>query len=694
MAPSVNHDLLVAVLRRMGFAPRLCNLISHYLQGRQTRFRWCNRVSNPVDCAVGVGQGACTSPIFSAISIVPALYHITRLIPQRSIDIRSSFFVFVDDGALAVSSDSMKTNLFILSQQYPHIAAAFESIGILLEIDKLEIAHFVPRGFNGPYLPITISHNSQTVTKVPDKSAWRYLGFFLDPHLRFDYHVKYYSSKAMSTVRGYPMLGNSNRGLIPMQKRLLYVSCILPIMSYGFRLWYNPTHPPQRHLRLFKLTQSAAARWILGAFRTSPIGGMEILAGLLPIPIQLKRLYQQTIVRFSSLPPSHILKYAGEPHRSHNPLYTTGYFNSKRYSHPRTVLQRTLGHSPEVFEPISHSLPHLQPGHRLIDRFPDRFLLHTDAPSKKSKEFGGWLEAKRAFITSIATSSSTYYGFTDGSAKLNRDSGTAAAAYRVYRGRDLFKTLALNFDKAVAVDAELIALSGCVSILTKHASGVVHIFSDGKSAIQLLPNASVHTAHSFSVTAQSRIIEWLERDPSNVMHVHWIPGHEGIPQNEAVDDDAREGLRLTPIPLTTIAWSKQHAKHSATHAWSEQCRNPAYRGHNFLYGRKLPRPSTRRGGPFLRRFKENDITARAARAILNHAPTGEFRTRFFPDEPTSCNDCQVYQTRAHILNKCTRYVRKQRNFLEFLKNSSNPGEALFTFLDSNPSAFTFDDAPT
>jgi hypothetical protein len=67
--------------------------------------------------------------------------------------------------------------------------------------------------------------------------------------------------------------------------------------------------------------------------------------------------------------------------------------------------------------------------------------------------------------------------------------------------------------------------------------------------------------------------------------------------------------------------------------------------------------------------------------------------RFFPREPRDCVECDVEQTRAHVINICTRYTRRRRNFLEFLKNSSDPGREFLEFLVNNPSAFSFADAP-
>jgi len=48
-------------------------------------------------------------------------------------------------------------------------------------------------------------------------------------------------------------------------------------------------------------------------------------------------------------------------------------------------------------------------------------------------------------------------------------------------------------------------------------------------------------------------------------------------------------------------------------------------------------PSYTKGGPWLQWFgHSNLLCARATRAITNHAPIGEYRLRFFPEEEFKC----------------------------------------------------------
>jgi len=70
------------------------------------------------------------------------------------------------------------------------------------------------------------------------KTTWCYLSFIFDHKHLFHQHIDFYTNKAISTIKYMKILGNSSRGLNPVQKRHLYRCCALPIALYGFQLWY------------------------------------------------------------------------------------------------------------------------------------------------------------------------------------------------------------------------------------------------------------------------------------------------------------------------------------------------------------------------------------------------------------------------------------------------------------------------
>jgi len=105
------------------------------------------------------------------------------------------------------------------------------SFGLVMEHDKSEIFHF-SRAHNDSNPELDLSAIGAPILKP--KTYWRYLGFYFDRQLSFKEHVWFYSTKTLTTVKAIGMLGNSTRGLLPLQKRLLYQSCVVPIATYGF----------------------------------------------------------------------------------------------------------------------------------------------------------------------------------------------------------------------------------------------------------------------------------------------------------------------------------------------------------------------------------------------------------------------------------------------------------------------------
>ena len=97
-------------------------------------------------------------------------------------------------------------------------------------------------------------------------------------------------------------------------------------------------------------------------------------------------------------------------------------------------------------------------------------------------------------------------------------------------------------------------------------------------------------------------------------------------------------------------------------------------------------PSYTKGGPWLQIFGHSNLLyACATRAITNHAPIGEYRLRFFPNEEFKClYGNYPIESRRHILYECTRfngYWNPRRNSLSHF----------VMFLIANPNAFAFID---
>ena len=91
-----------------------------------------------------------------------------------------------------------------------------------------------------------------------------------------------------------------------------------------------------------------------------------------------------------------------------------------------------------------------------------------------------------------------------------------------------------------------------------------------------------------------------------------------------------------------------------------------------------------KGGLQINQFSCSNLScARAIRAIMNHAPIGEYHLRFFLRKSFSCL-CRIYliKTRQYILHECRRYNKYWNSLRTMLSH-------LLAFPKFNLSVFSF-----
>ncbi|KZV75258.1 hypothetical protein PENSPDRAFT_571773 [Peniophora sp. CONT] len=285
---------------------------------------------------------------------------------------------------------------------------------------------------------------------------------------------------------------------------------------------------------------------------------------------------------------------------------------------------------------------------------------------------------------------------------MPKQQSRSAAAFRAYRGHTQVAQRAIATGRGTSYDAEMFALTMAIGAVTKLDNvDHIHIFTDCKSAVLTILDTNIHPAQALAVTACRHLRKWLETHDGTIT-LHWCPGHAGFAFNEIVDVDARRAAAtLRKSPYQSHSFRLSGTRLAALTDWRILARSPAYRGHQFLLGRGPIKISDRlktQGTMLHHAGDSSSLMARLTRSTLNHAPTGEFRIRFFPNEPINCDACGdgrygLLHSRFHILNECGRYVRPP-DFYNTLKRSPNPGASLTEFLINNPTAFSFDDAPS
>ena len=193
---------------------KVSNFFKNYLVGRKTQYCWNDFISPAFNINIGVGQGSVLLPICSALYLSPVFHSLEKHLKNLKIPI--SLISFVDNG-LFVSQNKFilhsNANLFC---SYNIMSSLLSKFGLIIKHGKTDVFHFSRA--HGAFSPSPLDLSSISSPLLLPKDIWRYLGFIFDYKLTFRNHIDFYSNKAIFTIKCMKLLGNSTRGINPIQK--------------------------------------------------------------------------------------------------------------------------------------------------------------------------------------------------------------------------------------------------------------------------------------------------------------------------------------------------------------------------------------------------------------------------------------------------------------------------------------------
>jgi len=493
------------------------------------------------------------------------------------------------------------------------------------------------------------------------------------------------------------MLGNSSRGLTPQNKRILYRACVLPIATYGHRLWFYEGAKNIGALKGLTTMQRKAACWIIGAFRTAPTVGVEALAGLPPVRLHLQKLSKRAIFRTATLSDTHPLRsiLKAEFRKGASPHYGSAtHLSAKRMEQVKdaiTETNRTLGKLTEEIQPCA---PENQPGQRLKDLFPDRIKLEKYGGKKgDDTAMGSWNTVLNLIHRTAEAEADTVICGTDASVPLTTRAQAASAAIGTRAGTEIFRSRWMA-GKVLSADAELFAIRIAVvqAVSQPNCSRIV-LFTDSMASADKATNPSPHSGQGHSLAVCRALAAWFEGHSDRKIMFVQVPSILKWGIHQKAHDFVRD-LPAVPTgrrPATSLDTVRKETTQSALDEWQRQFLLGHARGSQFLDLRALTGgpmlPTYLKGGTWMHAVaQDNALCARVVRCITNHAPTGEYYSRFNIEAHLACPcDDAAPETRAHIFLRC----KNTQNLDQFPRTL----ESLITFLQANPQTFAFRKEP-
>ncbi|KAF8637827.1 hypothetical protein AX16_010744 [Volvariella volvacea WC 439] len=419
-----------------------------------------------------------------------------------------------------------------------------------------------------------------------------------------------------------------------------------------------------------------------------------------------------------------------------------------------TQPQRDISH-PCVHEGDSRNLliPENRPGLRPLEKYKDRVKYVLAHPPKSANNaYHKYALARRAQLDELVAGHTSkdvmpelrhidttpIIIFSDGS-KRNTEQYASGAAYTAYAQNARIVSGKRFAGRCTNFEAEIYGMGlGVLDILAnmlnvriwgddpvwaeiRHPDHIV-IAADNESAMKCLLDPSTHAAQSLSIPVIRGISAWISADEKRTITFIHCPAHKGIELNEKVNKDAKAASLIkphSPPPVRSIAWERAHVDRKALDIWKSG--DPSKWGQSSHFLREHSNWKNQ-GGTHLKSHGE-DVKkyAQFVRSVTGHAPIGQFRAKFFPEEPRHCPECRTFQDRYHVMFECdsrvptpaltpTRRKMKYINRIEdrnikFVKHIElsplKPGRqktpsimaSYFEWLELNPKAFTFQGAP-
>ena len=141
-------------------------------------------------------------------------------------------------------------------------------------------------------------------------------------------------------------------------------------------------------MKILNKMQRRATIWILGAFKTSPTEGIEVLAGLIPIRFHLQKITKRSLIHPFKLPANHILKNLlnddSPPLKSNNSHNIGSLTNCQRSLTKGHLIDSSIK-SYGIFPSFTSLDSEFSPGHRIIDNFSNRFSFNLVNKKEKNQ---------------------------------------------------------------------------------------------------------------------------------------------------------------------------------------------------------------------------------------------------------------------------------------------------------------------
>lgn len=575
----VNHKRLLNVLREKRVPLPIVQWVASFLQDRQASVCLDGRISDIAPVENGVPQGSPVSGILSAFYSTGLIEFMQQrracAVQMRQLNptfISPSLSLYVDDGRATVHSDSLELNTAELRYAFCVIREWFKGAGLQPDLD--ELMHHTWRTRDGSFASLAADDDLSMpyvdadgqMARLRPLPVVRWLGIFFDPKLTYRAHVDKACAKARKAAMGLRMLANTVRGLSQDHMCRLYISCILPILTYASAVWWMQQ---QWQVQQLQRVQNLCLRMICAVFRTSPIYALQIEAGIPPIQYTLDKCDDLAAALLHKLGPhSPVLQ------RLSKAWHGRVRFEEPPVQHRKRRTYSTLQYLSKLTSPLNERIDPFQIAPwalALQKRFPGRVHLR---PAPKGAKKPDAAEAHTREVQMLGWDPKQLIVYTDGSLLQTPRGRSTGAAFVVYQEEEELAHGCIPMGaRAEVYDAEMCALASAMDHVAHYMDfdlgsiSHLHFYADNTSSVSTILDSRPRPSQRFSISFCEHAAEWLAADGSHQLSVSWVPSHVGVLGNERADELAKAAAPMEGPTSATYSYLRRRAKERVLEKW-------------------------------------------------------------------------------------------------------------------------------
>lgn len=618
---NVRIDILCDRLIRMNCPTAIVATISQLFARRSLHFHFNNHAGEIREGYKGLAQGSALSPLLFNIYTRDIEDHVPRSV---------KFLQYADDVVIYASGRNQMHLQYDVQLAIDAVERQYKVLGLDIAPNKSEMMVFT-RKYIVPAFQLLVSSH-----QLRQSTSFKYLGVVFDSKCLWKQQIEHISKRCVKRINFMRTISSSDWGAHPETLLVLYKATVRSVMEYGCNAFFQAA---ETHITRLRKIQNRGLRASLGVLSSTHIGSLEAIAGIPPIDLRWKLLYEKHTIKSIAGPSKRLrtslinLANITPDHQRiiqiRDWLNSTGYRSFPCYSFPlREVLFKPI---------ISWAMK----------------TAMADVPNISPSE------VTSMYATTFASLQPSTMVFTDGSQSPN---GTGAA---VYVSNNTSITCKLR-PPATVFDAELTAiLLACKTIRTMLPGRYV-IASDSMSVLAALQNNEPSTKSRMALV-KCRSILCLLTQSSYWITLLWIPSHVGIEGNEKADVLAKEAaINAVESPHATEWHSRMPLlKAQSINLW--QLRWDKGDLGRFCHS-IIPHVSLNLWSKKIDEAMDRAELKTAIRIVSNHYTLKNHLNRFNITDTALCT-CGAYESVDHVLFDCGATSRNRNALLRTLQTN-------------------------